>query len=385
MWRIAGRALIVGAVAVSALLVVVAAAPQGRVVVRTVLFLPQVLSGIPVKPLQWVTRAPERVRIEFPLASGQGDADLYLPAGPGKHPAVVFFLGVVPPDRDEHRIVNLSQGLARSGIVVMVPWLKTQNENKIVLDDIDGLARAFQYLRTLDQVDPTRVGMGGICTGASMVTVAAQDGRIAGDVRFINFFAGYYDGVDLVKAIGSRSRFYGDDVSPWKPDSLTMRVMTEHLIDGVTEPSEKTFLTRLFVDKVADSGGGTVSLSPEAFSVYRLLKGSSPAEVDDLLAQLSPVTLRFLQDISPSTQMERLKARVLIMHDRADTLVPSEESRRLADALGKDGGAYHTEFSLFTGEIQVHVDESEGPGPLGYAREATKFFLHMYNLLRELS
>ena len=71
------------------------------------------------------------------------------------------------------------------------------------------------------------------------------------------------------------------------------------------------------------------------------------------------------------------------MHDRADTLVPSEESRRLADALGEDDGAYHTEFSLFTGEIQVHVDDSEGPRPLGYAREAMKFFLHMYNVLRD--
>lgn len=73
------------------------------------------------------------------------------------------------------------------------------------------------------------------------------------------------------------------------------------------------------------------------------------------------------------------------MHDRADRLVPSEESRRLAEALRENGGVYHTEFSLFQREIQVHVDEGEGVGPLGFVREASKFFMHMYNVMREAS
>ena len=75
---------------------------------------------------------------------------------------------------------------------------------------------AFQYLRAHDAVDPERVGVGGICTGASMVTVAAQDERIRDHVKFVNFFAGYYDAADFAKAIGSRSRFSDDYVVPWR-------------------------------------------------------------------------------------------------------------------------------------------------------------------------
>ena len=132
------------------------------------------------------------------------------------YPGVGTFV-LIRPAQTFYERINLAEGLARSGIVVMIPWLETQNRNRIAIEDIDSLVRAFQRLRALDSVDPERVGMGGICTGTSMVTVAAQDERIRDHVKFINFFAGYYDAVDLVKAIGSRSRFYDGELRTWRP------------------------------------------------------------------------------------------------------------------------------------------------------------------------
>ena len=108
-------------------------------------------------------------------------------------------------------------------------------------------------------------------------------------------------------------------------------------------------------------------------------------DADELIGRLSPRTTEFLRLISPSTHIEQLKARMLIMHDRADRLVPSEESRRLAEALGDDSDTYHTEFSFFQREIQVHVGESAGVGPLEYTKEAFKLFMHMYNIMRDVS
>ena len=385
MWRLLRRILVVFLLFIAVLVVLIAATPQGRVGVRTLLFLPQVLPAIPVKPQQWVTRDPTRSEIEFPLATGVGVADLYVPAGSGKHSAVLFFMGVVPPDRDERRIVALAEGLARAGMVVMIPWLDTQTENRIIPQDIDSLVRAFQHLLALDQVDPDRVGVGGICTGASMVTVAAQDERIRDNVRFINFFAGYYDALDLVRAIGGRSRFLDDDTTPWNPNRLTMRLFTEHLIEGVTDPKDRALLDRVIVRKEPVSENEVQSLSSEGMAVYRLVNGVPWEEVDGLIGQLSPKTVEFLRIISPSTNIDKLKARVLIMHDTGDRLVPAEESQRLAEALGENSDTYHTEFSFFQREIQVHVDQRKGIGPIGYTREAFKFFLHMYNIMREVS
>ena len=164
--------------------------PQGQAAFRAALFIPQILPGVPIKPQTWFTPDPTREAIRYPLASGEGEADLYLPGDGGKHSAVVFFQGVVPGGRYDSRIVALGEGLARSGMVVMIPWSTTQVDQRIDPEDVDVLVRAFQYLQTLDSVDPDRVGMGGICVGASLATIAAQDERVRDQVKFVNSFAG---------------------------------------------------------------------------------------------------------------------------------------------------------------------------------------------------
>ena len=308
-----------------------------------------------------------------------------MPGTSGRHSAVVFFQGVVPGGRYDPRIVALGEGLARAGMIVMIPWSETQVEQRIVPADVDVLVRAFQHLRALDIVDPERVGMGGICVGASMATVAAQDERIRDQVRFVNFFAGYYDAADLARAIATNSRFGEDYVAPWRPDRLTRQVFQYHLIDGVADTADRNLLVRIFYEDDSQAEDEADSLSPSAKAVYRLLKGVAPEEVDAVMAQLSPSTMAFFRSISPKTNIGDLKARMLIMHDRADRLVPSEESRRLAEALGEAGDTYFTEFSLFQAQIQVHMDDSGSIGPIDYAREAFKLYLHMYNIMREVS
>ena len=386
MWRWARRLLIASASLVLLLVVLIAATPQGRAGVRTALFIPQVLPTIPIKPQEWVVADPVWEKIQYPTADGVGQADLIRPAGGGKHSAVLFYLGVVVDQpEDDSRIVNLAEGLARSGMVVMIPWLDTQTQRVIVPEDIDTLVWAFQHLATLDAVDPQRMGMGGYCTGASMATVAAQDERIRDQVDFINFFAGYYDAFDFVKAVGSKSRFYGDEyVAPWSPDKLTYEVFRNQLIDGVSDPGEKALLAQVYKEQKQASQSEVDALSTEATAAYRLLNGVPYEEADALIAQRSPKTKDFLRRVSPSTNIDQLKARVLIMHDRADRLVPSEESRRMAEALGHLEDTYYTEFSLFQKEIRMHMGESESLSLVDFAKEAWKLFLHMYNIMRDV-
>ena len=380
------RLLTVVVVFVLGVAVLTAATPQGRAVVKTALYVPQVFPDIPVKPQPWVTREPVWQEVEFPTPDGNGVADLILPGGPGKHSAVLFFLGVVvDPPREDQRVVNLAEGLARSGMAVMIPWSDTQLQQRIVPQDIDDLVWAFQYLRAHDAVDPERVGVGGICTGASMVTVAAQDERIRDHVKFVNFFAGYYDAADFAKAIGSRSRFSDDYVVPWETDTLTYNVFRNQLLDGLTYPDDSQLLYRVFVKQEAVPAQELYALSTEGIAVYKLLNGTPFDQVDQLLAQLSPQTHQFFRLVSPSTNLDQLKARVLIMHDRADKLVPYEESRRFAEALADRGDTYHTEFSFFQSQIQLHEDDGGGVGALGFAREALKLFVHMYNIMLEVS
>ena len=353
---------------------------QGRTAVKTALFIPQVLPTIPVKPQEWFTGAPRLEEVSYPTSNGFGVADLYTPAGDGTHGAVLLFLGVNPAGRDDPRVVGLAEGLARAGVIVLIPWSQEMTQKKVSASEIDSLVHAYEFLLDNDRVDPERSGMGGFCVGASFATVAAQDARIREQVKFVNFFGGYFDAKDLTVSVTSASRFYGDAVEPWTPDRLSVEVVSTHLIDGLPDSVEHALLGRVFIEKDAVLDGGMLAtMSAEAQTVHRLLSGVSRSEADELVSGLPDEMRIELASISPATRLQDLNARMLMMHDRQDKLVPSEEYRRLADALSERGGVYHTEFSLFQ-----HVDPTRPVSPPIYARELFKLYLHMYNVLREL-
>ena len=358
-------------------IVLVAVTPQGRALFKAALFIPQVVTTIPIKPQEWLIGAPTREDVTYPLASGQGSADLYLPPSKGKHSAVLLFLGVNPAGRDDPRVVRLAKGLARAGMVVMIPWSEAMTQKRIETAEIDNLVHAFQYLRERDEVDPRKVGMGGFCVGASMAMVAAQDQRIRDEVKFVSFFGGYFDAFDLVKAISARSSFYQGLVEPWEPDELTREVFTNQLIESLEDPLERDTLARIFIDDQIAAKEEIDGLSREGRAVHQLLKGVTINEAESLIQQLPQKARNVLTLISPSTHLEDLKARILIMQNREDNLVPVEESRRLADALQSHGQVYYTEFSFFQ-----HVDPTKSVNPLVFIQEAFKLFLHMYNILR---
>lgn len=355
---------------------------QGRAFVKSALFIPQVLPDIPVRPLEYVTKTPIREKITFTtLDADKASADLYLPKGENSHPAVVFFMGVVPPDRDESRIVALAEGLARTGMVVMIPWLETQHQNRIVEKDIESLVDAFIYLENHPRVKLGKIGMGGICTGASMSIVASQDLRINDRVSFVNSFAGYYDAADFIVATAAKTRF--DEVSSthWNPDSLTQNLITTHIVDGAFDKDQ------VILNRIIKTGEWTQQdsddLSSSGRAVLTLISGPNVDAAREAITSLNSRTTQFLENISPSTNIGNLKAEVLLMHDSSDKLVPPEESRRFAKAIESNGRrVYHTEFSLFQRAVQVHMDDAKGLNTLDFLKQAGKLYIHMYNVMR---
>ena len=389
MWRWFRRWIRRAALSLGVLLLLflnfLAIAPQGKAAVKSALFVTQVLP-IPVKPQEWVTPDPVREVITFPVAGGEREADIYRIPDSKLRPGVLVFLGVNPAPRDDDRVVNLGNGLARAGFVVMFPWSPTMFEKRIDPEEPENLVWAFQYLRNLERVDPERVGMGGFCVGASIALVAASDPRISEDVDFLSAFGAYYDARDLLKQISSKESFYGDTVEPWDPKRDTKEVFTNQLIEGLTDGEEREILANVFVEKHAAADGASAGLSEEGKAVYRLLSSLHAtddqerltlAETESIMQDLPAGLVDDLAKISPSTNIGNLKARLLIAHDREDRLVPSEESRRLADALVTRGDVRHTEFSFFD-----HVTPDKTVGPLTFVKEAFKLFRYTYSIIR---
>ena len=364
-----------------ALVIFVTLTPQGKTTARTIRFVATVLE-FPVNIPSVFGSDPVREEVMYPQSSGTGVADVYRVHGGGRKAAVLIFLGANAAGRDDEDVVRLGNALARAGFVAMFHWSPTMAlQHNIDPNEIENLVWGYEYLRDQDYVDPEKVGLAGFCVGASFALIAATDQRIRDDVAFVNDFGGYYNARDMLLQISSRSRFYLDDADPWDPDSLTKKVFANELIEAIDDPFEKGLLTRAFIDNQEVSSEKVDGLSREASAAYRLLEGTDLEHAQALYDELPETFKLEMLRISPSRFIGDLKARVAILHDRDDDLVPSVESRRLADVLNNSGHDYrYTEVLAFE-----HVRPTSGSGIIGLFREGFNLFRHMYGIIRVAS
>ena len=195
--RLAYRVYIVLGVLLVTLVVFFTVFPQLPTGFHTALFVTQVLN-IPVKPQVWFTQAPVREEITFERPDQLGEADVYYIPDGKRRAALLVFLGANAAGRDDKDVVNFGNALARAGYVPMFSWSPTMGlQNNVDPEEVENLVWAFQHLRKLDYVDPSRIGMAGFSVGGSFIMVAASDPRISDDVAFVNAFGAYYDARDF--------------------------------------------------------------------------------------------------------------------------------------------------------------------------------------------
>ncbi len=345
--------------------------------VQTGLFVSQILDA-PVKPQPWFSSQPLRKEITYPRPDGEGVADLYRIPDHRQRAAVLVFLGANAAGRDDPDVINLGNALARAGFVVMFHWSPTMGLRlNIDPDEVENLVWAFQHLKSQEFVDRRRVGMAGFSVGGSFAMVAAADPRIRDDVVFLNSFGAYFDAHDLFLQVASRSRFFEGRQEPWEVDRLTWLIFANELIESLDDPTERDLFTRKFLQGEDISEEELAEASRQAQTVRRLLEGTTLEAAETLFQDLPAGLRRDLQRISPSAHISDLKARLMIMHDRGDRLIPAAESRRLVQALEGRGDFRYTETEVFE-----HVRPGSDSGTWALISEAFKLYRHMYGIVR---
>ena len=354
----------------------IAVTPQGKAGFHTVLFVSQVLD-LPVKPQTWFTVEPLRHEVHYPSSDGTTVADVYRQDDGKRRAAVVLFLGANAAGRDDPDVVNLGNALARAGYVVMFHWSPTMAlRANIEPAETGNLVWAFQYLSEREYVDLDRVGLGGFCVGASFALVASADPRIQGQVHFVNAFGPYYDAGELLRQAASRSVVYDGERTPWEPDKLTLKVLANELIETLEDPGDVDILSQRYLNGQAMTAEEIDALTPAGRTVRTLLDGTSPEVAEALYSNLPPGFRDNLAGVSPSAHVDEIQAKLLIMHDRNDRLVPAAESRRLLAATEDRGDVRYTEVLAFE-----HVRPSGG-GVGDLLAEAGRLYRHMYSIIR---
>lgn len=348
----------------------------GQTAVATLVFLPQAFPQTGPTPLELLTDPATRDEVQIDAAGRTITADLYRPATVGPHGALIFYLGIQPVDRRDPAVVRLSDGLARLGLIVLVPELPELYSGKLDPAETETLIAAIELLRRDGDVDPGKIGMAGFSAGVGLMLLAAEDPRVADKIDWINSFGGYYDATSFVRDVLAREIWLPDGTRrAWAPDDLTLATARRQLIEALPEPIDRAILLNVFFGTTPATPADLAGLTPDGQALYRLLTAATPAQVDQLMPTLPAPATAALESISPDRGIDRLRAYVFVMHDRDDRYIPFTQSRALVAALPPDRVTY-TEFALFR-----HVEPARDLDPITFTIELGRLFGHLYGIL----
>ena len=333
------------------LVILLGATREGRSTVKSIFFIIHVFDQT-VSPLEWFTPEPIVEHIAFETPNGQLTGDLYRPPGKGPYAAVLLFLGVQPARASDTRVVNLGNALARSNMAALYYWSSDMEEGMMDQNEIDNLIASFQYLRNLDFVDNTRIGIGGFCVGGSFALIAASDPLINEHVAFVNAFGPYFDMQDLATSIISQTSSDNGSQANWQPAKLSKKVLATHLTRDLPEKESK-LINNWFINNRPNDIHPTISTTNGQI-IHNLLAQKTRKGASDAFDFVSSDTKSQLAQLSPRSHIGGIKATVLIMHDQNDPLVPASHSKQLVAALTNQTNVFYTEYS----SIFEHVSPS---------------------------
>jgi dienelactone hydrolase len=358
-----------------------------RAIARSVVFVAK-MSPVRQNPIDRITRRPAVEHLSYPTPRGTGVGELYRPRTRGRHPGIVVSLGVLPVGVEDPRVVMVGEAFARSGFVTLLHWSPAMRDLRLDPDDIPDLVVAYEILLARPDVDPRRSGLFGVCVGGAFALLAAARPAIRDKVGFVALHSPYSSLRTMAVAIASERRTVAGHRERSQIDPLTWQVWVRSLTERLPA-HEAAAIRHAFEGHIAWNADKTAiirtstadrpcldGLSSEAQAVMRLLL-AGPDDVAAALDGLPPDDLAILDAMSPLPHAAEVRAPLIILiHDRADHLIPVDESRRLLAALRGRPGVTYTEMGL------NHLRVPAGWSRLRMAREMLKGYLAWYPLFR---
>lgn len=317
------------------ILIIFSISPFGRGIYKTFLLVSQTAPNFPVRPLEYFAKEPDVSEVSYSRDGVTTIADLYLPGDSRKHPAIILTLGTLV-NRKSDAVVDLSNALAKIGYVVLIPELPEFVNGLIWTDSVNSLIASYNYLDSNLNVINSKIGFVGFCAGASVAMVAAENTQIFNKVAFISAISPFYDGNSMVKATLLNQQILDGRVEVWRPAKLTQESLNQFFMNVVENQDDKKVLAQYLDSRQNMSEEDFNKLSADSQNIYNFIKNSQAESFESLREQLPKGIKEALSQVSPSNNISRLKAKVLILNDKKDTFVPRSEGFQFVNNLPRE-------------------------------------------------
>jgi pimeloyl-ACP methyl ester carboxylesterase len=319
---------------------------------------------------------PQREDRAFSIEDRHYDADLYLPEQ-ARRGTLVLVHGFTEDGRRDPRLVDFANTLARAGFRVLVPELDGLRDLSISTREAEAIADAVRYATGPDgPAEGGSTALAAISFAVGPALVAAMEDDTRDQVSFVISVGGYYDLPDMLRYVttGHDRGGAGSGAPPPQRGARWATLLSQsHWLD---DPQEGAALKTIARRRMEDGGAYVVDqlreLGPQGRTLYSLVMNRDPDHVEQLLGKLPPRLLEELQALDLARlDLDRLKAKVVMIHGPDDRVIPVSHSHRLRDAL-PEGQA-----RLFEAGGLGHVDLSPGlRDGLGLWR-ATRYVLRL--------
>jgi hypothetical protein len=306
------------------------------------------------------TPPPSPPSISYAAGGRMRLADLYDPRQPIGAP-LVLVPGAAQAGKDDPRLIALAKSLARARFLVLVPDLEGPRQLKISAADADGIADAVSFLSARAATPSQRqVGVAAISYGIGPAVLASLRPEIGDKVRFVLGLGGYYDTHAMIAFI-TTGAYRDPETHGWRhavPLDYAKWVFVLSNVDRMQSASDRAALSAMARRRLRDPGASIQDLipglGPEGRALLTLLLNDDPDRVDRLIGDLPAAVREQIAALSlRNRDLSPLAGKLILIHGKADRMIPYTESVALAAAAG---GA-----QLFLANGFSHVEATDIP------------------------
>ena len=183
----------------------------------------------------------------------------------------VLIIPGVGDNRTTAQLINLTELLARAGLVAMTMGTPTLFSYILSPGDSDAVVQAFRRCCTGPESVPI-AGILGFSAGDSLACLAAADPRIAGTPRVSDVLRRLLNARDLLGDVGHRALVENGQPQSWKPDPVPLEVLANTLA-GTLSSSEGAEISAAF----SFSNAVPLIRQPDRATLAAGRRGVSPA------------------------------------------------------------------------------------------------------------
>lgn len=287
-----------------------------------------------------VTPEPARTTVAYGIGGRRSLADLYRPNQP-VGAGLVLVPGFTPQGKDDPRLVALAETLARARFLVLVPELAGTRQLRVTPEDARGIADGVVHLAESGLLEPGReVGIVAVSYAVGLAVLASEAPEVRERLGFLVAIGGYHDTTAVITfaTTGAYRATRAENWSRAEPNPAAKWLLLASNLDLIEDPGDREVLSalaeRLRRRPQAPAGDLAAELGPEGRALWEVMANDDPDRARALLEELPKSIESRLDALSPASRnLSHLADRLILIHGRADTLIPYTESLKLARAV----------------------------------------------------